>query len=133
MSELCDEMHVLAMVDGNNLILTLFDGAEYVLANRYRLLNTFLQAGWYEEFSDNISSLIQFNKGQKNRDITAVYVDGVPEAALMEMEESLRRANVKIRPIPREGAVELEEQAGKESEAFQLGKYMYNVGNLLKK
>lgn len=134
MKNAAGETCVLAMVDGNNLVLSIFDRGKHLHANRYRLMNRFGSLGWLDEFENNISSLIQFNKGQRNNDINAIYVDGLPEEAYLQAEAGLSHYNVRVQPFPTEGAILLSGNAAKErDDAFRLGKYQYNVGSLLKK
>lgn len=122
--------YILAHVDGNNLLLTLFEGGRYLLANRYRLLFTFGSQGWFHEFADHVSSVIQFNKGQKgNKDIAAVYIDGLHSEARETIASGLAAFHIQVLPFPQAGAIEV---STRNEEEFQLGKYQYNVGNLLK-
>lgn len=127
-----DEAYILAQVDGNNLVLSLYDGENFLLANRYRLLFGFGTDGWYGEFGDHLSSMIQFNKGQKsNREISTVFADGLSEEGLASLASMLLGFGIRISPLPQD-RVELVGKAAQQG-GFQIGKYQYNIGNLLKK
>ncbi|MDL2257997.1 pilus assembly protein PilM [Eubacteriales bacterium OttesenSCG-928-K08] len=126
-----DQTFILTQVDGNSLVLTLYDKGNYMLANRYRLLNTFGSIGWYDEFDDHISSMIQFNKGQKsNNDVSVVYADGLTNAGVARIRDTLAGFKIAVAPFPFDKAIALPSDAANE---FQLGKYQYCVGNLLMK
>ncbi|MDL2234866.1 pilus assembly protein PilM [Christensenellaceae bacterium OttesenSCG-928-L17] len=130
--QLQNETFILTQMDGNNLVLVLYNKGKYVLANRYRLLYTYGTSGWYEEFDDHISSMVQFNKGQKNNeDISIVYAD-LNEAGHEQVAAGLRNSNLELKPFPGEGNVQLVGKAAQRG-AFEIGKYQFALGNLLKK
>ena len=127
-----NETFILTQVDGNNLTLTLYNQGKYVLANRYRLLYNYGTTSWYEEFTDHISSIVQFNKGQKNNDdISTVYVD-ISESGQAQVADNLRIMGLELKEFPGAEVVRVLGSAEKRGH-FEIGKYQFALGNLLKK
>jgi hypothetical protein len=135
MPQLQDGSVILVLVDDRSLTLTLFENGDYVISNRYRLTHTYDDPGITDEIGGNISSMVQFNKTQKNSAaITAAYVAGVNESQVNALRFSLTYLGIDIRrldmadqiSVPSDGALGL-------AAGFDPGKYLLNIGNLLKK
>jgi hypothetical protein len=126
---------ILAIVDGRMLSLTLFSGGEYRISNKYRLVNPEGTAEWHTEIGNNLSSMIQFNKGLRTgHDISAAYVAGPAEDAIKDMGERDSYLGIDIRPLQ----LQLEDSlslsgAAQQRGDFQAANYLLNIGNLLKK
>ena len=124
---------VLAIVDEKNLAFTLFNEGEYSLTNKYRLLNMIGTPEWQGEIGDNLSSMIQFNKGQKDTsDIEAVYFAGVIPQEVEELRGNLSYLNVEVGALNTTGAVIYSDEVTSKG-GFSAGNFLYNIGNLLKK
>jgi len=124
---------VLAIVDGKNLAFTLFNEGEYSLTNKYRLLNMIGTPEWQSEIGDNLSSMIQFNKGQKDTsDIEAVYFAGIIPQEVESLKGNLSYLNIEIGALNTSGSVIYSEKISSKG-GFTAGDFLYNIGNLLKK
>ena len=70
--------YVIANIDRNNISLMLFVNNSFYYLTRARLLSDYGTEDFYQEISTNISSLIQFNKSQRNGfSIESVYSFGI--------------------------------------------------------
>ena len=125
--------YILAQVDGKNLTFTLFNDGEYSLTNKYRLLNMTGTQEWFNEIGDNLSSMIQFNKGQRDtKDIETAYFTGIEKNETTALSESLQYLNIDIKELDFEGFVVVSGTV-KGKGGFLPGNFLYNIGNLLKK
>lgn len=71
---------VISILDKNNMSNLLFVNGIYSYSNRIRLVEQRGSAECYQEISNNLSSLIQFNKSEKNgTDIESFYFCGTNE------------------------------------------------------
>jgi Tfp pilus assembly PilM family ATPase len=126
---------ILAIVDRRMLTLTLFENGNYRVSNRHRLVHSDGDAEWADEISSDISQVIQFNKTQKDcAAVTAVYIAGLDEA----LADTLRASaggylGIDIKRLDMSGHISLRKGAGQgECDSFDAGKYIFNIGNLLK-
>lgn len=124
---------IIALCDGKNLTLTLFSDGQYDLTNKYRLLNMIGSPEWYSEMGDNISSMVQFNKGQKDRhDIAATYFTGITSEEVTALSTNLQYLNIDMSELKFDGHVILSDTVRAKG-GFSPGNFLYNIGNLLKK
>lgn len=125
--------YVLAIVDGKNLTLTLFHEGEYGLTNKYRLLNMIGTPEWQNEIGDNLSSMLQFNKGQKDkRDIESIHFTGILPEEIESLKNTLAYLNISIDGLNVAGSV-IQSDTISAKGGFNTGGFLYNIGNLLKK
>jgi hypothetical protein len=126
---------ILALIDGRMLTLTLFENGNYVISNRYRLPRTDDASALTEEIGGNISSMIQFNKTQKDSAaITVAYIAGTDETGIDALRFSMNHLGIDIRPLDMSANVSPAEKSPADAEAaFDTGRYLLNIGNLLKK
>lgn len=125
--------YVLAQVDGKNLTFTLFNEGEYSLTNKYRLLNMTGTPEWFNEVGDNMSSMIQFNKGQRTtNDITAAYFVGITPEEISALSSNLQYLNIEMSELRFDGSVVYSDTVTSKG-GFSAGNFLYNIGNLLKK
>jgi hypothetical protein len=126
---------VLVFIDERSLALTLFENGNYVVANRYRLTHASDDPELVDEIGGNISSMIQFNKTQKDSAaITAAYIAGASEAQVSAMQLSLTYLGIEIRSLDMSDRITLQDAAATtEGLYFDAGGYLLNLGNLLKK
>ncbi len=124
---------VLAIVDGKNLAFTLFNGGEYSLTNKYRLLNMIGTPEWQGEIGDNLSSMIQFNKGQKNtNDIEAIHFTGILPEEIESLKSTLEYLTINVDGLSMTGSV-IQSDTINAKGGFSAGGFLYNIGNMLKK
>lgn len=77
---LLNNTFVISILDKNNMSNLLFVNGIYSYSNRIRLVEQRGSAACYQEISNNLSSLIQFNKSEKNgTDIESFYFCGANE------------------------------------------------------
>ena len=127
------ETCIVGIIDGRLLALTLFSGGEYRIANRYRIVHPEGSPEWCDEIGNHLSPMLQFSKSQRNDDhIEAVYfagADGEHIAALGRRNAGVR---TNIRELTFQDCI-TRTGAAKEQEDFQPGRFVLNIGNLLKK
>ena len=71
---------IITNIDGNNISLYLFVNNIYYYSTRARLLSEIDNEDYYQEISSHISSIIQFNKSQRNGyEITELIMCGLTE------------------------------------------------------
>lgn len=125
--------YVLAQIDGKNLAFTLFNEGEYSLTNKYRLMNMAGTPEWFSEIGDNMSSMIQFNKGQRDtNDITAAYFVGISATEVDALSSNLQYLNIEMSELKFDGHVVYSDVVTGKG-GFSAGNFLYNIGNLLKK
>jgi hypothetical protein len=126
---------ILVLVDERSLSLTLFENGNYVVSNRHRLTHTPDAPEITDEIGGNISSMIQFNKTQKDSAaITAAYIAGVTTAHIDALRFSLTYLGIDIQPLDMSEQIKLHDGAGSEGGVnFDSGNYLLNLGNLVKK
>jgi hypothetical protein len=126
---------ILVFIDGRSLALTLFENGNYIVSNRYRLTHTDDEPELIDEIGGNISSMIQFNKTQKDSAaITAAYIAGAVEPQVDALKSSLTYLGIDIQRLDMSGMVRLQADGGAdEGTQFDAGRYLLNLGNLLKK
>jgi Tfp pilus assembly PilM family ATPase len=122
---------ILAHLDGRALTLTLFETGNYVVSNRYRLSHADTAPELTDEIGNNISSMIQFNKTQKDSAaITAAYTAGVDDAGIDALRSSLTYLGINVGSLDMSGYISLQADAASELDA---GRYLLNIGNLIKR
>jgi hypothetical protein len=135
MPQLQDGSVILVLVDDRSLTLTLFENGDYVISNRYRLTHTYDDPAITDEIGGNISSMVQFNKTQKDSAaITAAYVAGVNESHINALRFSLTYLGIDIQLLDMSERISnLADDTAEWTSGFDPGKYLLNIGNLLKK
>jgi hypothetical protein len=126
---------ILVFVDGRSLALTLFENGNYIVSNRYRLTHTDDEPELIDEIGGNISSMIQFNKTQKDSAaITAAYIAGAAEPQVDALRFSLTYLGIDIQGLDMSEMIRLQDSGGAGAGTrFDAGRYLLNLGNLLKK
>ncbi|MDR0875332.1 MAG: hypothetical protein LBN12_03885 [Clostridiales Family XIII bacterium] len=126
---------ILTEVDGKYLRLTLFENGNYLITNRHRLLNADDTTEWFGEIGNHLSSMIQFHKSQRTDfEITNAYFAGVTTTQVAQLATALAYLGVHIGNLDLADKVKLTGKISAEKQsAFDPGKYMLNLGMLLKK
>jgi hypothetical protein len=124
---------IVGVIDGRLLALIFFSGGEYRIANRYRIVHPEGSKEWCDEIGSHLSPMLQFSKSQRNDDpVEGVYFAGADS----EYIESLGRRNhgsgTKIQELTFHKCVACTGLA-KEKDDFQPGRFVLNMGSLLKK
>ncbi|MDR0817753.1 MAG: hypothetical protein LBN35_03850 [Clostridiales Family XIII bacterium] len=124
---------VLGQLDGRTLSLTLFSNGVYRLQNRSRMVHPEDDPEWTDEIGSNISSMIQFNKTQKeHEEITAAYVAGASSENITLLTDGLTQLGIDIKELDMMSNITLSGKA-KGKEPFNAGEYLLNIGNLIGK
>jgi Tfp pilus assembly PilM family ATPase len=125
---------MLVFVDGRTVTLTLFENGDYVISNRYRLIHACDDPAITNEIGGNISSMVQFNKTQKDSAaISAAYVAGVGESHVNVLRSSLTYLGMDIQRFDMAGHISMRTGGAPEgAEGFDPGAYLLNIGDLLK-
>ncbi|MDR0853375.1 MAG: hypothetical protein LBN34_03305 [Clostridiales Family XIII bacterium] len=132
--ELNTGTYILAQVDDRNLALTMFVDGHYTVANKYRLMNEQSTFDWYSEIGTNISSMIQFNKGQHhNSEISETYFAGLKSTEITEIRSALSYLGIEIKELDLSGSVSLSGKAAEKQGIFNSGSFLLNIGTLVKK
>jgi len=124
---------ILAIVDERNLTLMLFEGGAYKITNKYRLLNPDDSPEWRQEIGNNISSVIQFHKGQRPaEEISAAFVAGLSPAQTSALSEPLAFLGIQIGMLDLVSRVKISNKASAKDGGLNPGKYLFNLGVMLK-
>lgn len=124
---------ILAIIDERNLTLMLFEGGEYKITNKYRILGADDTPEWRQEIGNNISSVIQFQKGQRpTEEISAAYFAGLSPAQTAALNEPLEFLGIQIGILDLAARVKISEKAASEDGGLNPGKYLLNLGVMLK-
>lgn len=117
--------YVITNLDGNNLSNTLFVNGEYNYSSRSRLLEEMGSEDSENELYRALSSLIQFNKSQKNGfDITDIYFTGDLNDGISEFSSRLSQAlGVSVSSLRAPESVNIPDE-----DLFN--KLFYTIGNL---
>lgn len=126
-----DKTYVIANVDGNNISLILFVDNMYYYSTRSRLLSDEGTEDYYQEISSQVSSIVQFNKSQRNGyEIEDVYIFGLTEEEssfcnryISDLGVSNSYTNIFDRII----------KIRKKLDSFNSKQYLYNIGSLFRK
>jgi hypothetical protein len=123
----------LALLDGRNLSLSLFEGGAYRITNKYRLRQTENTTEWLHEIGGHFSSMIQFNTGQRlGTEISAIYFAGFSGEQGTALQASLRYLDVAIHSFDISKHLKIDGKAASDKEPFAAGKYLLNIGNMIK-
>jgi hypothetical protein len=135
MPQLQDGSVILILVDDRSLTLTLFENGDYIISNRYRLTHTYDDPEITDEIGSNISSMVQFNKTQKDSAaVTAAYVSGLSESHVNALRFSLTYLGIDIQRLDMSELINNQaDDASEWATGFNPDKYLLNIGNLLKK
>jgi hypothetical protein len=126
---------ILLLIDGRSLTLTLFENGMYRVSNRYRLSQGENDATWAKEIGGNISSMIQFNKTQKDSaQVTAAYIAGTSGTNISNLRFTLSYLGIDIQGLDMSGHVMIQSGLTPDgAKPFDTGDFLLNIGNLLKK
>jgi len=132
--QLTSRARILAAVDDRTLTLSLFEEGEYKITNRYRLFHPEGTPEWRQEIGNNISAVIQFQKGQRpEEEISAAFFAGLNESQVASLAEPLAYLNIEISELDLASRIKLTGKAAQRSTEFLPGKNLLNLGALLKK
>jgi primosomal protein N'' len=88
---------------------------------------------WFSEVGNNLSSMIQFNKGQRSAaDISVAYFAGVMDSQLSALQANLTYLGIDIKELNLRDNLHIDGKAAGKG-GFNPGEYLFNIGNLLKK
>lgn len=134
MSEIDNNTCILAMIDGKSMTLTLFQEGVYSITNKYRLLNLEGSDDWRNEIGSNISSVVQFHKGQRSEnEISTVYFAGVSPEELNTLSSAINYLGIPLYNLNFEGFINLDGNAAVAANDFIPGKFVFNMGALLRR
>ena len=124
---------ILAIVDERNLTLMLYEGGDYKITNKYRLLGSDDTPEWRQEIGNNISSIIQFHKGQRpTEEISAAFFAGLSPAQTSALAEPLSFLGIEIGMLDLISRVKISSKAASKDGGLNPGKYLLNLGSMLK-
>lgn len=132
--EISDTTCILCNVDGKAMSISLFEEGVYSITNKYRLLNTEDTDDWYHEIGSNISSVIQFHKGQRgDTAISGAYFTAVSDAQMEKLSNAISYLGIPTTKIDMQHCVKLEGNASAAAGDFNPGKFLFNIGALLRR
>jgi Tfp pilus assembly PilM family ATPase len=115
---------VLVQLDGRTLSLTLLTNGLYRLQNRSRMVHPENDPEWTDEVASNISTMMQFNKTQKdNEEIAAAYVAGVTPQGMSLLTSGLTNLGIDIKELDLMGSISLTGKAQSKG-PFNAGEYL---------
>jgi len=124
---------ILAIMDERNLTLMLFENGDYKITNKYRLMAADDTPEWRQEIGNNISSVMQFHKGQRpTEEISAVFFTGLSPAQTAALSEPLSFLGVQIGMLDLVSRVKISSKAAEKDGGLNPGKYLLNLGVMLK-
>jgi hypothetical protein len=125
--------YILVRADGRYLGLALFENGDYRISNSYRLVCDADSPEWSGEVGNHLSSMIQFNKGQRSAaDISTAYFAGITDSQLSALQANLTYLGIDIKELNLRDNLHIDGKAAGKS-GFNPGEYLFNIGNLLKK
>ena len=125
---------ILAVMDDRNMSLTLFEKGEYKITNKYRMFSAEDTPEWRQEIGGNISSIIQFHKGQRpEEDISAVFFAGISAARIGALAEPLAYLGIETGMLDLTPQIKYTGKAAKSDISFIPGQNLLNLGTLLKR
>ena len=125
---------ILCNVDGKAMSISLFEEGVYSITNKYRLLNTEDSDEWYHEIGSNISSVIQFHKGQRgDTAINGAYFTAVSDEQMEKLTSAISYLGIHTSKIDFQHCVTLTGNASAAQGDFNPGKFLYNIGALLRR
>jgi Tfp pilus assembly PilM family ATPase len=124
---------VLVQLDGRTLSLTLISNGLYRLQNRARMVHPENDPEWSDEVANNISSMMQFNKTQKDHEeIAAAYIAGTSPAGMDRLTSGLGGLGIDIKELDLMSKIMLSGKAQSKG-PFNAGEYLLNIGNMIGK
>jgi hypothetical protein len=132
--QLKEGTYVFTQIDGRNLSVSLFENGNFRIVNKSRMVQQENSAEWFSEIGNAISSMQQFSKSQRsNLNITTAYFAGLYANQIAQLAANLTHLGIDIRELNFPDSVRLEGKAAQKGEYFNPGKFLLNIGNLLKK
>ena len=124
---------ILAIVDERNLTLMLYEDGAYKITNKYRLLASDDTPEWRQEIGNNLSSVIQFHKGQRpTEEISAAFFAGLSPAQTAALAEPLSFLGIQTGMLDLAPRVKISSNAAAKDGGLNPGKYLLNLGVMLK-
>jgi len=124
---------ILAVFDDRNLSLSLFERGDYKITNKYRMFSPEDTPEWRQEIGSNISSMIQFHKGQRTEEgISSVFFAGLSAARVGALMEPLSYLGIEIEMLDLASHIKYTGKAAKSGIPFVPGQNLLNLGTLLK-
>jgi len=124
---------ILAIMDERSLTIMLFEGGEYKITNKYRLMGADDTPEWRQEIGNNISSVMQFHKGQRpEEEISAAFFAGLSPAQTSALADPLSFLGIQIGMLDLVSRVKISSKAAEKDGGLNPGKYLLNLGVLLK-
>ena len=101
-----DSTNILAIIDGKTLMLSLFEDGDFSITNRYRIMNSEGTPEWFNEIGGHVSSVIQFQKGQRSgSDVSYVFFAGLDASLVENLKDSLRYLAINVEQLDLSGIV----------------------------
>ncbi|MDR1271632.1 MAG: hypothetical protein LBK04_01360 [Clostridiales Family XIII bacterium] len=125
---------ILAGLDDQRLMLALFEEGTYILSNKYRIMAEIGTPEWYQEIGGDIHSVMQFQTGQKpDAQVSAAYFAGTAGDQTTGLASSLSYLGIKIQDLNLADISHLKGSAAEKKDMFLPGKYIFNIGTLLRR
>jgi hypothetical protein len=126
--------NVLAHVDDASLSVTLFEAGAYRISQKYRLSNPPGTSERNGEVASNISSMVQFQRGQhQGVTIDGVYILGIPSVLMSDFAERARFLELPLYGLALDSQISLTGKANFNQQQFVSSKFLYNIGSMIKK
>ncbi len=129
MRVLNEKSYIVSVVDKNAISLYLFTGNVYYYSVKGRLLSEKGTLDFYQEISSQISSIIQFNKSQRNGfEISDVFLCGLESSYAAECAAFISDLGINTAPVFIFNNI-IERKKG--SSSVSASDYLYNIGGLI--
>lgn len=135
--ELHDKTFIIALLDKNTIYCTLFVKGKYRFSNRNRIVAERNSEDMADEIERKISSIVQFNKSEKNdADITNIYFGGLNEEELYICTQVSQSVGISSEIMPNWAIIDIKvNKKKKNSDGIKLksADFIYALGNIAAK
>lgn len=126
--ELTNKSYIILNVNSSNISSFLFVNGRYYYSSRARLLNEFGTEEYFSELVSHISSIIQFNKSQRNgSEVNEIYISGLDERQISILNGILNELNLTLLSL---NIFKSNIITGRNIRMTNTGEYIYNIGAL---
>ncbi|MDR3305839.1 MAG: hypothetical protein LBS85_07460 [Clostridiales Family XIII bacterium] len=125
---------ILAMVDEKAFILSMFENGRYRITNKYRLMTAENTPEWHTEIGNHLSAMVQFQKSQRSdSEISAAYFAGITPRQTELLASALGYLGIQLLGLDFASITKLTGNAAAKQAEFTPGKYLLNIGTMLRK
>lgn len=126
-----NKSYILMYLNQNNLSSYMFIKNKFYYSTRARLINEIKSTAYISEIVSQISTMLQFNKSQKNgEDINEVYISGLTNDTYIRMEPLIKDLGISVFPATQ---FKSNLKIKRNLDFYNSDEFIYNIGCLLGK